>query len=389
LVRSFPGAASRVERDGYTLLRVGNTLTMQLRAWCHYGRYANELDGVVEFVNVLPFLTPLYVKATPAVAVFYQTAEEVWGHELPQPAALIGRYLVEPWCLRRYRKFPALAISESTRASLARRGFRDITVVPVGADTVITLGSLPPKEKVPTVLFVGRLTANKRPDHAVAAFRQLKERLPEAALWVAGRGPMAARLEAEAPAGTTFFGHVPEAKKHELMARAHAVVATSVREGWGMTVSEAALLGTRAVGYDVAGLRDSVRAAGGTLVEPEPRALAAALAERLPTWVNEYGHVPADVGVTSWENVAASIMTGLQKVVANQPSRIGERRPAVRHQVPAPGKPAAGGDIILVDETGPSATPRTGADNSAAEVGPCGSDVGTVELSGELSAERR
>lgn len=73
--RSFAGAPERVERDGYTVRRAGNTLTMQLHALRYYRRHAAELDGVVEFVNALPFLTPLYLKSIPAVALFYQTAE--------------------------------------------------------------------------------------------------------------------------------------------------------------------------------------------------------------------------------------------------------------------------------------------------------------------------
>jgi glycosyltransferase involved in cell wall biosynthesis len=311
LTRSFAGAANQVKRNGYTLLRRGNTLTMQWHAWCYYRQHAHELDSVVEFVNALPFLTPLYVRKTPAVALFHQTTEEIWAHELPQPLAAIGRYLLEPIWLRCYRRFTVLAVSESTRSALARRGLRDISLAPEGADTIISLADKPTKEQIPTVLFVGRLTSNKRPDHALEAFRELKRHLPDTALWVVGDGPMLPTLKAKAPAGTTFFGRVSETKKRALMARAHVLVATSVREGWGLTVSEAALCGTRAVGYDVAGLRDSVGAAGGVLVEPQPRALAGALAQLLPAWVKDYGPVPADVGVCSWEDVAASVTSAL------------------------------------------------------------------------------
>ena len=51
-------------------------------------------------------------------------------------------------------------------------------------------------------------------------------------------------------------------------ARAHVLVATSVREGWGLNVSEAAACGTPAIGYSVPGLVDSIPASGGALVEP-------------------------------------------------------------------------------------------------------------------------
>jgi glycosyltransferase involved in cell wall biosynthesis len=43
------------------------------------------------------------------------------------------------------------------------------------------------------------------------------------------------------------------------MARAHGLLVPSVREGWGLVVVEANSVGTPAVGYEVAGLRDSIR----------------------------------------------------------------------------------------------------------------------------------
>jgi hypothetical protein len=134
LARSFPGARNRVERDGYRIVRAGNTATMQWEARRYYGLRAAELDGVVEFVNALLFLTPLYVRGT-AAAVFYQTAEEVWRHEPPGPLASIGCH-AEPLCLHCYRGVPVLAISESTRTSLGRFGVRDVDLVRSGRTTL-------------------------------------------------------------------------------------------------------------------------------------------------------------------------------------------------------------------------------------------------------------
>ncbi len=62
--------------------------------------------------------------------------------------------------------------------------------------------------------------------------------------------------------GVTFLGHVSEEEKRERLARAHALVATSVREGWGLVVTEAAASGTVSIGYDVPGLRDSIASIG-------------------------------------------------------------------------------------------------------------------------------
>ena len=62
------------------------------------------------------------------------------------------------------------------------------------------------KEPVPTVVFVGRLSANKRPDHAVRAFGIVRHQIPEAQMWVIGAGPEESRLRRLAGPGVAFLG---------------------------------------------------------------------------------------------------------------------------------------------------------------------------------------
>jgi glycosyltransferase involved in cell wall biosynthesis len=61
------------------------------------------------------------------------------------------------------------------------------------------------------------------------------------------------------------------------MTTAHCLLMPSVREGWGMVVVEANSVGTPAVGYDVGGIRDSIRDGRTGLLAPagDPVALAA------------------------------------------------------------------------------------------------------------------
>ena len=95
------------------------------------------------------------------------------------------------------------------------------------------------------------------------------------------------------------------------MSRAHVLAVTSVREGWGLVVSEAAALGTPTVAYRVPGLRESVTAAGGVLVEPTVSALSAGLTELLRLRPD---FVPNTGGVATWPVVAEAIMHELQDV---------------------------------------------------------------------------
>ena len=79
----------------------------------------------------------------------------------------------------------------------------------------------------------------------------------------------------DAPPGTRFFGRVDRRELLERMERSHLLLVTSVREGWGLVVTEANSLGTPALAYDVPGLRDSVvNRVTGMLTEPRPGALA-------------------------------------------------------------------------------------------------------------------
>jgi glycosyltransferase involved in cell wall biosynthesis len=295
--------------DGVRVLRRGGRIGVYREARRYWRREgAGQYDLVLDCVNTRPFLCPRFVRNVPIVAVIHQVAREVWHYETPWPIAVVGRYLLEPFWLRAYRDVPVVTVSESSRESLAGYGLRRVTVVPEG--WVPASPAPVEKEPVPTVVFIGRLSANKRPEHAIAAFGLARRQLPDAQMWVIGSGPEEARLRKLAGPGVTFLGHVPEEAKRERLGRAHALVATSVREGWGLVVTEAAASGTIAIGYDVAGLRDSIGASGGILTRADPGSLAAGLVELLPSVAGGCAPRARAAGVVPWAKVAAAILAG-------------------------------------------------------------------------------
>lgn len=305
------GAPASETLDGVDHVRRGGRFSVYREArrfWREEGDGA--FDVVVDCINTKPFGTVRFVRDTPVVGLAYQVAREVWWYETPLPAAALGRFVLEPHWLRQYRDTPVLTISESSRASLSAYGLRRVSVIPVGIDIAHTTAK-PAKDSRPTIVLCGRLVRSKRPGHAVAALTALRRHMPGARLVVLGSGPLEARLRARAPEGVEIRGRVTEEEKQEIVRSAHALVVTSVREGWGLVVSEAAALGTPSVAYDVPGLRDSVRAAGGALCHPSPGAMAAALAERLPGWI---ASPPAPVpwgGACDWDSVTDALLAGL------------------------------------------------------------------------------
>jgi glycosyltransferase involved in cell wall biosynthesis len=308
---SVEGKPAREDVDGVQVVRDGGRLTVYRAARRFWSREGlGSYDIVIDEINTRPFLTPRWVKGVPVVALIHQLAREIWAYETPFPLSQLGRYALEPWWLRAYRDVPALTVSDSSAESLTRyHGWRDVTVIPEGS----TPHPRPrvEKEADPTVVFLGRLVAMKRPADAIEAFSILRAQLPKAQLWMIGDGPLLARLRHDAQPGVTFLGRLDRNDLLDRLARGHVLAATSVREGWGLNVSEAAASGTPSIGYRVPGLVDSVTASGGALVDPTPAALGKALGDFFAGRL-ELAPKPSTV---SWEEVADAVERRLQQVV--------------------------------------------------------------------------
>lgn len=297
--------------DGLTIIRRGGRFGVYREARIFYEKEGRgRFDLVVDSVNTRPFLTPRFVENAPVVAAIYQLCADIWDLEFPSPIAALGRKFLEPRWLRNYRDVEVITISESTKQDLEAVGLNRVRIVPIGVSVPEFLPSHP-KEESPTLLFVGRLAANKRPDHAIETFKLSRQHIPNLRLWVVGDGPMRHQLESDAPPGVSFFGRVSEEEKFALMSRAHVVLVTSVREGWGLVVTEAALVGTPSFAYDVAGLRDSVSASGaGLVVDADPKALARAVKDAFGNGLLRYKFVP-QATAPAWAETAGAMLSGL------------------------------------------------------------------------------
>ena len=310
------GAPAEEVVDGYRVVRQGGRLGVYRAArrwWRENGR--GRYDVIIEADNTVPFLAHEWVDdGTPTVALVHQTCEEIWKWNAPWPASVLGRRVLEPRWMRRLASAPVLAVSDSTRDSLARFGVADCVVVPEGHEEspeALAAVGIPRAEK-PTVVWCGRLVEYKRPHDLLRAVRIARLSIPDLEVHMIGGGPLLDELLEAAPDGVIVHGRVDEDFKQHLMARAHVHIATSVREGWGLVVSEAAALGTPTLAYDVPGLRDSTRAAGGTLCPPDPRALAAYLVELMPTWLAAEPQPIRHGGARSWDDVAREVLAAVR-----------------------------------------------------------------------------
>lgn len=239
------------------VIRRGGKYSLYRKAKQFCKRHQSEYDLIVDEINAKPLTNPASVKGVPIITVFHQLIREEWFYETPAPLNYICYYLLENRWISPHRNTPTITVSDSSMQDLRNLGFNRIYIVPNGI-SVAPLSKIKAKESKPTIAFIGRLRKHKLPDHALKAFQLVQEKIPDAQMWLVGEGEMKRKLEKNNPKNVTFFGHIPDEQKFDLLSRAHIVLMPSVREGWGLVVTESNAMGAPVIGYNVAGLRDSI-----------------------------------------------------------------------------------------------------------------------------------
>jgi glycosyltransferase involved in cell wall biosynthesis len=185
-----------------------------------------------------------------------------------------------------------VAVGERVRDELLAAGIahRDrFTVIPPGVallpvvDRVEARTALGLSSEGPVVLFVGRLTAVKRLDRLLEAFTEVRDRVPDAVLVVAGEGDLTDEVRSVAASSgdaVRLLGWQSDVAS--LYASADLVVISSDNEGMPVTLLEAAMAGVPGVTTDVGSAAEVVEhGVTGLVVPPDAGALAEALVELL------------------------------------------------------------------------------------------------------------
>jgi glycosyltransferase involved in cell wall biosynthesis len=257
----FPNCRREEIIDGVRIVRSGGKYSVYWNTKKYYKTYFSkeDYDVIIDEINTRPFLTPKFVnKGEKIIALIHQLAREYWFYETLFPINYIGYYYLENRWLKNYVDVPTVTVSGSTRQDLLELGFKEVFIVPEGLNFK-PLNKIPEKEKHPVIAYVGRLKRAKRPDHAVKAFKVIREKAPEAELWIIGDGYFRKEMEKLAYGGVRFFSDLSNERRRKLLKRAWVLVNPSIREGFGLNIVEANALGFPCVAYDVPGLRDSIQ----------------------------------------------------------------------------------------------------------------------------------
>ena len=257
---AFPGVEPVETLGGIKIVRGGDKGTSVWKAIRWY-RQQEHFDLVIDQHHGIPWYAPWWSR-THCIAYIHEVLGPVWNAFYTWPLNTIGQWQ-ERWTHWLYRAVPFWTPSESTKKVLHRHGVREVKVFPNGTDAT-PLAALEDKllQRPVRLIAVSRLAVNKRVDHALQATRILLQRGVEAHLTVVGAGEAEAQLrqlanQPELARHVTFTGQLSEEEKDAQLRRAHLLIHTSIREGWGLNVIEANAQGTPAIVYPVDGLVDS------------------------------------------------------------------------------------------------------------------------------------
>ncbi len=282
------GRPAEATRDGYRVIRrAGRYAVFPRAAMAEALRRTGPRDVLVEIWNGMPFLSPVWCRG-PRVIFLHHVHAEMWHMTLGQRLGQLGALLESKVAPPLYRRSAVATLSESSKVELIDDlGFdpERIAVVHPGIDPRFTPSG--PKAAHPLVMAVGRLVPVKRYEMLVRAAHHARATIGDLRLEIVGEGyerPAVEALIAQLGAQdwVTLRGWISEEDKIDLYRRAWVVASASAREGWGMTLTEAAACGTPAVATRIAGHADAVQdGSSGLLADGDPAALGGALASVL------------------------------------------------------------------------------------------------------------
>lgn len=264
--------------DNVIYIRHGNVFTVIFAAMRYYKKYYDDIDFVIDQCNTHRFFTPLWVESKKRIFYIHQLTKEIWDYSAKFPLSKIGKVL-EEWFLWLNRHDPVITVSESTRDELVKRGYdkNKIKIIHNG----ISFKPWTPqqwcaKEEVPIFIYVGRYSPYKGIDVAIKALACVKRKYPCARLWIIGKKDQKYvdknlisicktkhliwedAIDNNPSGDIVSWGYVSENKKLELLSRSWVLLFPSIREGWGIPITEAGCVGTPCIAFDSPGIREAV-----------------------------------------------------------------------------------------------------------------------------------
>ncbi len=252
-------------RDGYKIIRkstkytvFGQTLLSGLTGM------VPRSDALVEIWNGMPFLSPLWSKGPRVVILHHVHEKDLWRSVLPIGLAELGAFFERKVAPKFYRNTRVITPSTSSANEVIELlGWPDHQVSVVHPGVNARFRPFGKKSEKPMVFAIGRLVEVKRYDWVIKAVDRVRSKIGDVQLVIAGEGVAAEELrtlvsDLGASSWCKLVGKISDEDLVHYYRKAWVVISASMREGWGMTLTEAGACGTLSLASRIAGHEDAV-----------------------------------------------------------------------------------------------------------------------------------
>ncbi len=249
----FKGSKDEEFYNGIKIIRKGNELFTHFWGFIYALKNRKNYYLIIDEFNGIGFFT-FFLKNS--ILLVHQLYQEFWIYEMGK-LFFFMKY-IEKVLLSLYRKKFTITVSNSTFQDLKLLKFENVHIVENGIDQINYSCE---KENSLNLCFLGRLRKTKNPEEAIEIFLKVKNFIKDAKMLVIGSGPLETYLKNnyKNERDLKFLGYLNEEEKFKNLCKSHFLIVPSIREGWGIVVIEANSVGVPVIGYDVPGLRDSIK----------------------------------------------------------------------------------------------------------------------------------
>lgn len=240
--------------DGIFYIRKGNSLfTVIWEAIKFYHQHKEKIITVIDHSNTHQFFTFLWARKK-RIFFIHQLTLNIWSYFFGSIIGFLLRMMEE--ILMFLSRGTTITVSHSTKNDLTQRHFKEVYVCAEG--NYIKNEYLPDDDKEDYLIYVGRLVPYKRVEDAILAAHYLKKKL-----YIVGKGKeqyvsRLKKLIEDINADCEITGYLSVEDKEKLVRKAQLLIMPSIREGWGLVITESANLGTPSLVYPVQGVIEAV-----------------------------------------------------------------------------------------------------------------------------------
>ena len=260
LTGGWKGCRQTDDVQGFKIYRFGKSIGphLVLPIFLLKSRY----DVVVnDLGHAVPWFSSTILNKNNIVFFRHLHARSLPGQVNPLLAKLITS--IEKCYLILYHNSTFVTESSTSRTDLMNLGIKDRRIVmnPPGVDRIIFHPAA--KTSYPTLVYFGGMRRYKRPLECIFLVKNLLKRVDGVKLFIIGSGPEEENMkkltnEMNMQDSVVFTGRISTEELSRIVASSWLNIHTSVTEGWGLSILEAAAAGTPTVAYEVPGVSDVI-----------------------------------------------------------------------------------------------------------------------------------